>query len=187
MLDTFSYNGYTVEIHADECHESPREWDNLSQIVCFHNRYNFGDKNDYSSEDFDGWESMKKQIIRDHNPVAIVPVYLFDHSGLSIATDCRHFQACDSHGWDWGQIGWAFVPREVALKEYSKKRISAKLRELAMRVLQGEVETYGQYISGEVYGYVIKNGEEEEIDSCRGMYGYDDTISEAKALLDMAN
>ena len=54
-----------------------------------------------------------------------------------------------------------------------------------MKVLQGEVETYGQYISGEVYGYVIKkDGLEEEIESCWGMYEHEYTVAEAKSVVD---
>ena len=32
----------------DEMAESPREWDNLGTMVCFHGRYNLGDKHEYS-------------------------------------------------------------------------------------------------------------------------------------------
>jgi len=188
MIETFQHNGYTVEIYVDEYPDSPREWDNLSQIVCFHNRYELGDKHNYRFEDFDGWDELKKQITKDFDPVAIVPIYLFDHSGLSIATDCEMFRAFDSHGWDWGQVGFAFTPRKKFLQEFNKKRMSPKLREIAEKGLQSEVKTYGQYLSGEVYCYIIKDGDGKEIDSCDyGMYGYDDTVAETKLAVDESN
>lgn len=33
-----------VQIKHDECHESPREWDNLGTMVCWHNKYTLGDE-----------------------------------------------------------------------------------------------------------------------------------------------
>lgn len=190
MIESFQYNGYTVEIHADECPESPREWDNLCQIVCFHRNYNLGDKHDYSQGDFNSWDDLKEQIEKDHDPIVITPIYLFDHSGLTIATDCGKFQACDSHGWDWGQIGFAFIPKQVAVNEYGvdhTHEIDDETIETCQKVLQGEVETYGNYVSGEVYGYRILDADGEEKDSCWGFFGYDNVVSMAKEDLDEAN
>ena len=38
---------YTLCVHYDEYAESPREWDNLGRMICFHSRYTLGDKHDY--------------------------------------------------------------------------------------------------------------------------------------------
>lgn len=35
-------------VRYDEDAESPREWDNLGKMVCFHGRYDLGDEHDYS-------------------------------------------------------------------------------------------------------------------------------------------
>lgn len=40
---------YTIKIHTDDNPESPREWDNVGTMVCFHRRHNLGDKHDYKS------------------------------------------------------------------------------------------------------------------------------------------
>ncbi len=39
---------YRLQIQQDEGYENPREWDNLGTMICFHSRYNLGDKHDYS-------------------------------------------------------------------------------------------------------------------------------------------
>jgi len=36
-----------LEIEQDSSPESPRTWDNLGTMVCFHKRYDLGDDNDY--------------------------------------------------------------------------------------------------------------------------------------------
>ena len=55
-----------------------------------------------------------------------------------------------------------------------------------MKALRQEVETYSQYLSGDVYGYEIhKHG--EVVDSCWGFYGYDTAEEEAKAQLKYIN
>ena len=174
-------NGYNVEIHQDENPEDPREWDNLGMMVCFHKRYNLGDKHNYRSQNFNGWSELKKQIIKDHNPVAIIPLYLYDHSGITINT--TGFSNIDSARWDWGQIGFAFIPRDEFLKEFEKKRVTKTLKEKANEILLSEVQTYNQYLTGEVYGYVIKDIETEEVkESCWGFFGLEYVEKEATSI-----
>ena len=43
-----SKDDFVLEIVYDGCCESPREWDNLGKMVCFHGRYTLGDEHDYS-------------------------------------------------------------------------------------------------------------------------------------------
>lgn len=50
---TVSADGYNLQVFRDEYAENPREWDNLGKMVCWHRRYNLGDKHDYESpQDF---------------------------------------------------------------------------------------------------------------------------------------
>jgi len=180
-IETIEVNGFTVELHHDENPLNPREeFDNLSTMICFHSRYSLGDKHDCLSGDFTGWDGLKKQIIREHRPVVILPLFLMDHSGLTISTDPERFRAFDSAGWDWGQVGFVFVSRANALKEYGKKRISKRIREQAEKVLPAEVETYGEYLGGAVYGYIVKDADGEVLDSCWGFFGLDYARREAE-------
>lgn len=159
-------SNYRLEISQDLDTESPRERDNLGTMVCFHRNYLLGDKHSYQSRDFNGWDDLEKQIEKDHGPSLILPLYLFDHSGLSISTSpfsCR---------WDSGQIGFIFVSKENIRKEYGKKIVSKKLRETAIGYLENEVKTYDQYLTGDVYGFQLFR-DDEEIDSCWGFYGSD--------------
>ena len=64
---------------------NPREWDNLGIMVCFHNRYTLGDKVNISSDDFSDWSELKDFIMKEYNTIAILPIFMIDHSGISIS------------------------------------------------------------------------------------------------------
>ncbi len=42
---------YRLKIYQDDNTDSPRSWDNLGTMICFHRRYNLGDKHNYSHEE----------------------------------------------------------------------------------------------------------------------------------------
>ena len=44
-------NMYTLKIEQDDCAESPREWDNVATMVCWHRNYSLGDKHNYKNAD----------------------------------------------------------------------------------------------------------------------------------------
>jgi hypothetical protein len=174
-IETLIVNGHLVEIHPDEDSPNPRtEFDHLGTMVCLHKRYGLGDVHSYRSQDFTGWGALKAQIIRDHDPVAILPLYLFDHSGITISTSAERFRAWDGAGWDWGQVGWIYMTRKKALDNWSRKRISKGLRQKAEEVLEAEVEEYDQYLRGDVYFALVHADESEDsevVDSCGGLFG----------------
>lgn len=158
-------NGNTLEVIQDINPESPRKWDNLGKMICFHGRYTLGDKHDYDNRDYSGWAEQKEAISKNENAAIILPLYLYDHSGLTINTtgfSCR---------WDSGQIGWIVISKEKIREEYSVKRISKKLLESVEEYLVGEVKVYDQYLSGDVYGFKEFDSEGNEVDSCWGFYG----------------
>jgi hypothetical protein len=170
----FKTKDKVLKIFIDESPESPRTaWDNLGTMVCFHRRYDLGDKHNYSSSDYDSWDEVEKAIIKQEDVAVILPLYLYDHSGITMNTTGF------SCGWDSGQVGFIYVSRETLRKEYSVKRISNKIVEKATKLLLGEVETYDQFLKGDVYGFKVFNVEtcdkgcehEEEIDSCWGFFG----------------
>jgi hypothetical protein len=169
-IQKFEHNGRSVAIYQDEDPESPRDWDNLGIMVCFHKRYTLGDdKVRYRDSDYASWDALEAQLKKD-GAALILPLYLYDHSGISMSTS--EF----SCPWDSGQVGFIYVSRTKVLEEYSVKRLSKKALTHARVVLESEVKTYDQYLRGDVYGYDIEDG-----DSCWGFFGIEDCIAEAKA------
>ena len=184
LVESESYKGYEINIYYDEMPESPREWDNLGTMVCFHGRYNLGDEHDYNSDDYSSWDEIENAICKDNDIAVILPLYLYDHSGITMNTTGF------SCGWDSGQVGFIFITKEKVRSEYSVKRISKKLKVRIESYLVNEVETYDNFISGQVYGYQIEDkfGNDIEDGSCWGFFGYDHEksglLGEAKSTID---
>jgi len=155
-----------LKVYYDNDAENPREWDNLSKMVCFHRRYSLGDKHNYRVLDYHSWEDLKNAIKKDNDVAVILPLYMYEHSGITISTTPF------SCPWDSGQIGWVYITKEDIRKEYNIKRVTKKYIEKATKILLSEVKVYDDYLRGETYGFVLeKDG--EEIDSCWGFYGSD--------------
>lgn len=47
-------------------------------------------------------------------------------------------------------------------------------------ILKADIDLYNYWTNGEVYGYIIKNANGEEVDSCWGFYGWDDVEEAAE-------
>lgn len=176
-LQTLKYKDKKLEIFQDEQPDSPREWDNLGTMICSHDRYELGDVQ--IKTDFDTY--LESEGIKKEDIVVTLPLFLIDHSGISMRT--RNFTDCDPQQWDSGQVGVIFVTKEKVQKEYSVTEITKETIEKATTILQGEVETYDQYLRGDIYYFVLNkitkcnlDGEHEEfIDSCHGFYGHEPT------------
>jgi hypothetical protein len=101
----------------------------------------------------------------------IVPVYMYDHSGISLST------RRPSCSWDSGQLGFIYCSVAKA-KEYLGKTDDNEAITLANKILKDEVSIYNQYLNGEVYGYIA------DTDSCFGYYDYEECITAAKNSVD---
>lgn len=235
---------YALFVHYDDDADSPREWDHLGKMICFHRRYTLGDKHSYGEPlDFlkdaytqaihDGgkglvrylkqkraresylaynqhthewvlWEqnwwrpsaasgnpdyfvsaSVPKSQLNSNSDfwpellnaltvsdlvellpglrdVVLLPLYLYDHSGLTIST------APFSCPWDSGQVGWIYASSDTIRKEYGNA--DRESMATAERVLRGEVEAYDHYLQGDSWYYRLYEAG-EEIDCCGGFLG----------------
>jgi hypothetical protein len=178
IAETVEYKGHTIEVHYDEFGESPRGLEcALGTMLCFHRNYALGDKHNFSASDFEGWDDMKDYLYRREDAVVVLPLYLYDHGGITMRTGPF---ACQ---WDSGQVGFIFISKETLLKEYGSD--TEETRKTAERVLRGEVETYDRYLTGQVYGFTVEGPDCN--DSCWGLYeDVDYVVEEAKGYIDAA-
>lgn len=183
-VETFEHAGLSIEIHRDEDPQNPRE-DNdgvIDHLICFHRRYSVGDKHDFKSSDYNGWDEMEAALIKEFDAVDIVPVYMYDHSGITIQTSPF------SCPWDSGMIGFCLISRKAVLDNWSGKRMTKKLKKLARECIEGSVKEFDQFLTGDIYGYQIRKpvpeGEDEGdvIESCYGFYGMEYCREEAKSM-----
>ena len=169
-----AYQGHVIKIYHDPDAESPREWSNLGTLICWHRRYRLGDSHSFDSpeaflRDLSGISaqsdlSMDQLRDRAERKSVLLPVFLYDHSGLAMNTIGFH---CP---WDSGQVGYVYVTLEAVRKEFGVKRVTKALREKAEDILRGEIVSYDAYLGGRVYGYVIE-WDGEEVDACWGFVG----------------
>jgi hypothetical protein len=158
---------------------SPREWDNLGTMVCFHKHYNLGDRLG-RKHGFETPSQFLEFLEENEDKILVLPLYLMDHSGLSISVDDTMFRMVDSVGWDWGQVGWIYVTYEDIRKEYDVQNITGEVLDKAKKSLIAEVEEYNQYLQGQVMGFIIQEHHHvkcwQTIDSCFGFYDIDSLL-----------
>ena len=146
----------TLKVLVDDSPLNPRtEYDNLGKILYTSSRYCLGDRQA---------EEEEIRSIMESDEYLWLPVYACIHSGTRLST------AEFGDKWDSGMSGIVYVSMPDALKEWSKKRLTPKLREAILGCLKTEVETFSQYLNGEVYGWVIEV-DGGHVDSCWGFFG----------------
>lgn len=154
---------HTIKIVYDTCNESPRELDNLGTIFSAHRTVT-------GEEQATGeYNSLEEEFFSTHNKNEIIylPVYLYEHSGITINTTGF------SCPWDSGQLGYIFVDKKKVREEFGWKRISPQREKQIQKYLKGEIETFDQYLRGEVYGFIVEDEEGNHVDSCYGFYDWD--------------
>lgn len=123
--------------------------------------------------------------------VLILPVYMYEHSGIALNTTGF------SCPWDSGQVGWIYATYERIGKEYGIVNDNTITK--AKKTLKAEVEIYSHYLNGDVYGFIYEKFDTEALeaylkenelefdevnasklnefvineDSCWGFYGWD--------------
>jgi hypothetical protein len=165
-----------LTIDLDQEPESPREWDNIGTMLCYHSRYELGDK----KGDFEDPEDLMAYLRK--TKAVVLNLRLLDHSGLSMSTS-NTWPYDDK--WDAMNIGLIFVTYDKIKKEYGKKILSGRTLALARAQLEQEVKTYDHWLRGDILYYSIAKlticnlGEEhrEVIDSVCGFYSVQDILN----------
>jgi hypothetical protein len=184
-VETFAHAGFRIDIWREDDPDfgNPRDDDNLGIMFCEHRDYTLGDmpkpiarhipeletvaaiiaeleRRDYP---FSRLERAVRMII---GATTVLPLILLDHSGLYMQTGSF---ACDSGGWDSGQVGIIFdSPR-------TRAETGAPLDDIA-RQLESEVTYYSAYLQGDVYGWSVTREttcnlgrkHDEVLESCGG-------------------
>ena len=145
-----------VEYEWDFNPRDPDYADVQTSMVCFHRRYTIGDIQFDKSLEYDfqqskwikqnnnqSWQfDLEDYIIKEYDPAVWLPIYMLDHSGITIQTTPFY------GGWDSGQIGYIFMTKETAREIYDIKRITKKYLHQIEKWLKSEVEEYDRYLRG---------------------------------------
>lgn len=172
---------YKAHIIHDDNPINPREdFDiNIGTIVYKHSKYVLGDLPIDDAIDFledmlglkhrgvynnERLSDLEKLFMREF---IVHRVYLYDHSGIAISTE--PFQCT----FDSGQIGWIYTTKEKARKTLGVKRLTQKNRRGIKKMLNFEIEKYGNFLSGNFYGVIVQHEDGDEVASCYGFSGSD--------------
>jgi hypothetical protein len=191
--ETIEREGFVGNIYQDELGDTPRDWDNLGKMICWHSRYTLGDVKlleNYSeskecrlknlTDNCNGWDEVEEVLKKEFGAVVILPLFLYDHSGISMRTYSHGVHA----SWDGGYVGFIYATKADILKNWNKKRLSKSLLAKAEKNLISEVETYSQYLEGDVYFFNIADADGEIIESCGGFYGMEAVKEEVNSQID---
>lgn len=133
----------------------------------------------------------KISLLEDTGEVVMLPISMYEHSGISLWLGSKwgHPDA----QWDCSSIGFAYVEKATAEKEMPQRKLTDEQKgdwkKWAYAMMEGEMETYNKYVSGEVYGYMIEDEEGEEASNvhlcgCWGYYDKDCLLEDAKSDID---
>ena len=166
--------GLTLIVSADLDPIDPRrDFDHLCTLVCWHRRYDLGDKHTFETP-----EAFRAGMAA--RPHTLLPVFLYDHSGITIATTPF------SCPWDSGQIGWIFVELLKLRAEFAGVSDPAELQRKAEALMRAEIAEYDQYLTGNVWCARIEDCAGAVIDICCGFFGSDYAIEEGRRMLEEA-
>lgn len=160
IIDT---EGQEYELHVDydEYPDDPRLWDNVGTMICQHKKYSFGDHDEKHYDNFlnllkkcgktdDEIEEMcfgeQIEFLCNQENVCALPLYIYDHGGISMSTG-----SVDS--WDSSAVGVIFVEQDDFIKKTGL--IEKCWKTDAERYLNSEIETYSNYLEGNVYQYTL--------------------------------
>jgi len=166
-FETIEHAGLTIEIHQDTDPIGPNEWgdDGLFLIAGHRDFYVPPSSNERNF-------SMQAEIDKRRETYHIFGLEAYIHSGVVLALSQEgNFP---DRQWDVSQLGVVFA-----------KKSEWRLRKSAEKAARGLIEEWNQYLSGDVYGYIIKDADGYDIpncldSSCWGFYGHDLVVSEAK-------
>lgn len=192
-LETYEHEGITVKIYPDEHSHGDngcREWSNLGVMYWWHPDYTLGGSQDeeFHRGDHDTMWDAFWHLVTEESAVAIAPLFLLDHSGISIRTGAfwlrgedgivdlkatRRFMG-DEAGWDTTMCGFIYTTK-------AKQEEIGTDDQYVVQCLEEEIKLLDREFTGDVYGYVLDLPEGLEFagDSCWGFYGIEDVKEQA--------
>ena len=153
-----------IHIIQDSDPISPFEEDACFGEVIFRSKLGYGVGHKIVSDE------EVRDLFEEHCKTSLyLPLYAYIHSGISLSTSKSNYPfTCP---WDTSYAGFIHIPFTKVRTEYNVKKITKAIKEKAYSVLESEIKMYNQLLSGDVYGFITKNIQGDELDSCWGFYG----------------
>ncbi len=160
------YEFLRIEVIYDEDPLNPRDdWEPATTIAYASTRYDLGDRK-VGDDEVDaymdgGWDSLVELVKEQEGAVAVLPISMMDHSGVSIWIG-EGPSAFDTAGWDSGFAGFVYI---------TQSQIDTYGIPDADKCMRGEVEEFNNYLTGNVFGFTIATKDGEVHESVWGFNG----------------
>lgn len=158
--------GRRISLDFDYSGDNPRDWDNLSRLLCVQNREFSLDENLTHDELL--LECKKAKNAGDF----VFNLYVYIHSGIVFSTipfNCM---------FDSGACGFAIVPKNIA-----------KTKNKALEIVKSEIDILNRFLNGSVYILGIEHPEGFNVicdDSISGLYiDNENDLKEALEYIDL--
>ena len=168
MIKEFPYKGHNLRlIDTDADSSSPREFDPYGTIITLHRTYDFSDGHapKITTREVTGWEDLKKRLKDEEKAVAILPIYMYDHSSQSLSTEPFNDY------FDSAQIGFIYATEDDILTGSGRKVLTDELIKDAEGYLKSEIELMHNWHNDNCFGFVVDPVNEEDEEGAFEEYG----------------
>lgn len=149
----YEYKGCKIKIEVDLEPVNPRELNSLGTMVCFYDKQHLGDSHSFDTP-------------------ANVMAYIKEQKAISRAI-YSSLATPSFKGWDTKQMGVIFAEAYKIYKQWEIKRITPKIKKQVLDLLKKELDTYDQYLRGDVFCYALAKGGKSPVKGQGSYYGYD--------------
>ena len=143
MEQDIFYKGYKIKIRQDEYWGSPNDWEDETLFLVYDHRQFTVKRDGFEPRDvYNYLEDCHEQVENNtYDKYWIFPVEAYIHSGVSLSL----FSGTKQCRWDSSVSGYILASKEE-FKDLETAKTAAK----------GLIKTWNQYLSGEIYGFIIE-------------------------------
>jgi len=180
-METLEHRGWIINYMNCDNPDNPRDnYDHLWTMIYNHRNIDVWDERMKCywvsfADDFAMHLKEKWLLVKE---VVYLPVYMYQHSWVTIAT--QPF----SCPWDSGQVWYIYVSKKKLREEYWVASIKSTQRLKAIQHLREEVKEFDAYLRWDVRMACIKESEDEDNEWMCDYFDKDDCIDDAKSEID---
>ena len=148
------YKGYKIKIRESEISDSPDEdGDEDIFLVYDHRSFTIKRKGFEPKALYEFLATDEPELWEGHryHEYWIFPVEAYIHSGVSLSL----FTGTKQCRWDSSVSGYILVKKQL-IEEYPNINSEQDKKDQAVELAEGLIKTWNQYLSGEVYGFIIE-------------------------------
>lgn len=165
MEEDIYYKGYKIKIRQDEDCESPNDWGDDEVFLVYDHRQFYVERAGFapqsiyhylyakdmvnSGNDVDGNYQEEFESYYEYDNFHIFPVEAYIHSGVSLSL----FSGTKQCRWDSSVSGYILVAKNIQIAADDYTLIP---KDKAIEYAESLIETWNTYLSGDVWGYIIK-------------------------------